>query len=339
MKRTVRGAVCAVALAVTGLALTSPAADAAPRPLALGIYPGGYAGGGSTDPLPDDPAKVVKALNELQDGPGFLVREYVGYNGTQNGGADAKQYFGYLGHGRKLDLVLSYPGKDTPLDGWLQYVRTEVRVAGPRAASISLGVDVNLSAASDPSVVPAVVAGVEAAKDEARRLGLRNLEIGFDEGAFGRAYTPFWQSLAAAGGEKFRDSIDYVGVELYPDVFFPGPGDLGQQAVDAITVVRTQEMPIAGLGGKVAIHVAENGWDTLAPRTEAQQSAALTSELTAISANRAKLDVTAYEYFDLRDDKSGSTNMLDHLGLLNDDYTPKAAFQTYRRLVRQLKRG
>ncbi|MBB4925153.1 hypothetical protein [Kitasatospora kifunensis] len=326
-----------MALAVTALTANTPAADAAPRPLALGIYPGGYAGGGSKDGAPDDGAKVVKALDRLQDGSGFLVREYTGYNGTQTGGADAKQFFGYLGHGRKLDLVLSYPGQNTPLDGWLQYVREEVRVAGPRSASISLGVDVNLLAASDPSMVPGVVAGIEAAKDEARELGLRKLRIGFDEGAFGQADTTFWQSLATTGGTKLRDSIDYVGVELYPDVFRPSPGDLGQQAVSAINVVRTQEMPIAGLGDKVAIHVAENGWDTLAPRTEAQQSAALTSELTAINANRAKLNITSYEYFDLRDDKSNSTNMLDHLGLLNDDYTPKTAFQTYRQLVRQLK--
>lgn len=343
MRRSWRGAVCAAVLVATGLAVDLPAADAAgaagPRPLALGIYPGGYAGGGSTDPVPDDGAKVVRALDQLHGGPGFLVREYVGYDGTSTDGTDARKYFGYLGHGRKLDLVLGYPGHGTPLAGWETYVRNEVRNAGPHAASISLGVDVNLAAAADPSVVPAVVAGVEAAKDEARRLGLKKLQIGFDEGAFGQAGTAFWQSLATTGGDRFRDSIDYVGLELYPDVFHPSPGDLGAQAVSAIDVVRRQEMPIAGLSDRVAIHVAENGWDTLAPRTEAQQSAALTSELTAINADRGRLNITAYEYFDLRDDKSASANLFDHFGLLNDDYTPKAAFSTYRDLVHRLRRG
>lgn len=62
----------------------------------------------------------------------------------------------------------------------------------------------------------------------------------------------------------------------------------------AIAIVRQQEMPIAGLSG-----------------------------LTAINANRGRLEVTSHEYFDLRDDKTASTNLFDHFGLLRDDYTPK----------------
>ncbi|WP_331721273.1 hypothetical protein [Streptomyces sp. NBC_00212] len=334
-----RGTICAAALALTALTVNTPAADAAPRPLAMGIYPGGYAGGGSLNPAPDKPAKIIQALNTLQAGPGFLVREYVDYNGKSTDGTDSKQYQGYLGHGRRMDLVLSYPGQNTPLDGWLQYVRNEVRFAGPFSASISMGVDVNISAAKDPSVVPAVVAGVEAAKDEARKLGLTGLKLGFDEAAIGRADTSFWQSVATAGDDRLRDALDYVGIELYPDVFYSTPGDLGDQAVHTINIVRQQEMPIAGLSHRVAIHVSENGWDTLSPRTEAQQSNALKSELAAINANRGRVNVTSYEYFDLRDDTSSSTNLFDHFGLLHDNYTPKPAFQTYRTLIRALRRG
>jgi len=326
----------AVSLVVGVLAGGTPAAQAAAPPLRFGVYPGGYAGGGSTDPKPDVPARITAALNDLRAQPGFLVRGYVGYDGTSTDGTDARSYFPYLGHGRKLDLVLGYPGNSTPLDGWLRYVRNEVRFAGPLAASISLGVDVNISAGKDPSVVPAVVQGVEAAKDEARRLGLRRLLIGFDEVSFGSADAAFWQALAAAGGDRFRDAIDYVGVEVYPDVFWPNPGDLGAQAVAMLDVVRRQEMPIAGLSDRVALHVSENGWDTVGDRTEAQQAAALTAELTAIDANRARLHVTAYEYFDLRDDKTDSANLFDHFGLMRDDYTPKAAFQTYRTLISRL---
>jgi hypothetical protein len=333
MKGTTR-AVVGVAALVLGV-LTAGPAHAAARPLELGIYPGGYAGGGSTDGKPDDPVRITKALDHLQAGPGFLVREYVGYDGHTTDGTDSAKYLRYLGGGRRMDLVVEYPGHDTPLDGWLTYVRNEVRFAGPFSASISLGVDVNIAAGEDPSVVPAVVAGIEAAKDEARRLGYQWLQIGFDEVPFGVADTAFWQALATAGGDKLRDAIDFVGVEVYPDVFQPAPGDLGAQAVGLIQIVREQEMPIAGL--TVPIHVSENGWDTVAPRTEQEQAAALTAELTAINNNRARLNITAYEYFDLRDDKTVSDNLFDHFGLLHDDYSPKPAFDTYRHLIRSLR--
>lgn len=328
-----RAAISVAVLILGGLTASATTAEAVARPLELGIYTGGYAGGGSLDGAPDDPVRITRALNDLQAGPGFLVREYVGYDGKTTDGTDSAQYLRYLDNGRRMDLVLDYPAQGTPLPGWLRYVRNEVRFAGPFSASISLGVDVNLSAAKDPSVVPAVVGGIEAAKDQARQLGYRWLRIGFDEAQIGHADIAFWRSLAAAGGDRLRDTLDYVGVEVYPDVFRPTPGNLGDQAVAAIAIVRQQEMPIAGLSKRVPIHVSENGWDTLGSRTEEQQADALTSELTAINANQGWLNVTSYEYFDLRDDKTASTNLFDHFGLLHDDYTPKAAFRAYRHII------
>src|SRR5689334_14406386 len=122
-RRTAIGAVATAVLTLVGLTTQVTAAQAYAKPLQFGIYPGGYAGGGSTDPTPDDPAKIDAALNRLQARPGFLVRGYVGYNGTSTDGTDAAQYLPFLGHGRRLDLVVGYPGKNAPLDGWLRYVR------------------------------------------------------------------------------------------------------------------------------------------------------------------------------------------------------------------------
>jgi len=143
-RRAAATAVATALLTLAGLTAGATSAGASTTaagapPLRFGIYPGGYAGGGSPDPKPDDPARIISALNQLQARPGFIVRGYVGYNGTSTDATDAAQYFPFLGRGRRLDLVLAYPGHDTPLDGWLRYVRNEVRFAGPRAASISLG--------------------------------------------------------------------------------------------------------------------------------------------------------------------------------------------------------
>jgi hypothetical protein len=327
----------AAAVALGLAAGMAPAGADTPPPLQLGIYSGGHSGlgGGAAD---DDSAKVVAALDRLQAGPGFLVREYVRYDGISTAADDAAPYLRYLGNGRRMDLVLQYPGHGASLAGWVRYVRNEVRFAGPRCASISIGLDVNSQAATDPSVLPAIVAGLRAAHDEAARQPTGRPSIGFDEISRERADTAFWQSLAAAAGPRLRDCLDYVGVEIYPDVFFGLPFARGTQIVAGLAAVRFQEMPIAGLPADIPIHVAENGWDTLPPRSEAEQVDALRAELTAVNDNRGPLGVTTYEYFALRDTDTGSPNLLHHFGLLRTDYTPKPAFFAYRDLVRAIGR-
>jgi hypothetical protein len=46
--------------------------------------------------------------------------------------------------------------------------------------------------------------------------------------------------------------------------------------------------------------------------------------------------VTDYRWFDLRDHNTSSENFQHHYGLLRDDYSPKPAFEAYRRLVNDL---
>jgi hypothetical protein len=46
--------------------------------------------------------------------------------------------------------------------------------------------------------------------------------------------------------------------------------------------------------------------------------------------HRQELNLTHYEYFDLRDTDSASTETFQ-FGLLRDDYSPKPAFEVYRR--------
>jgi hypothetical protein len=56
----------------------------------------------------------------------------------------------------------------------------------------------------------------------------------------------------------------------------------------------------------------------------------------AANTYRANYNVTNYFWFDLRDADSGSPNFQQQYGLLRDDYTPKPAFDSYRRLVSKL---
>jgi hypothetical protein len=182
------------------------------------------------------------------------------------------------------------------------------------------------------------VQGVIAAKQEARRLGNRRLRVGFDEVAFGRPDVGFWNTLASLGGRPFADALDYVGVDLYPDVFgsLPTGTTIGQAAVLTLKGVRTEEMPIAGVPASTPIRVTENGWPTIGDRTEARQAAALRGVIEAVDASRGTLNVASYGLFDLRDALTSSANPFDHFGILRDDYMPKPAFRTYRDLIRRL---
>lgn len=334
-RRFVRWGTVAVAAALTSALLAVPASASEPAPLTFGIYPGGYAGGGSTDGKPDDPVKIRAALAVLQGHASrFLIRDYVDCTT-----AFPDRELADLGPGRRLDLVINYNG-ESPAD-WQNCVRRDVLRYGPFAATISVTLEANIS--SDPNVVPALVNGVISAKRQARELGYRWLGIGFDEVAFGYfASTAFWQSLAKIGGAAFTRSVDYVGVDTYPDVPFPGvpsrPIDLTAFIATMLDVVRNQEMPVAGLGASVPIRVSENGWATSATRTAAQQQQALTTEINAINADRAQYNVASYELFDLRDDVTASANIFDQFGIMTDDYAPKPMFWTYRQLVASLER-
>ncbi len=334
-RRFVRWGTVAVAVALTSALVAVPAAAAQAPPLTFGIYPGGYAGGGSTDGKPDDPAKIRAAIAALQgDASRFLIRDYVDCTT-----AFPDPEMADLAPGRRLDLVITYNGEN-PTD-WANCVRRDVLRYGPVTSTISVTLEANIQQPPDPNAISALVNGVIAAKRRVREVGYGWLGIGFDEVAFGFASTAFWQDLARTGGAAFTRSVDYVGIDTYPDVPFPGvpaggPIDLTAFVGRALDVVRNQEMPIAGLDASVPIRVSENGWATSATRTAAHQQQALTTEINAVNVDRAQYNVASYELFALRDDVTGSTNIFDQFGIMTDDYAPKPMFWTYRQLVANL---
>jgi hypothetical protein len=106
--------------------------------------------------------------------------------------------------------------------------------------------------------------------------------------------------------------------------------------VAALSQLRRCFMPIAGLGAGVPIHVEENGWPTGPGRAEESQAQVLETMVRAVHDFRGTYGVTDYRWFDLRDHNSSSGNFQHHYGLLRDDYSPKPAFEAYRRLVSEL---
>lgn len=110
----------------------------------------------------------------------------------------------------------------------------------------------------------------------------------------------------------------------------------GEATLEALTLVRDCYMPKAGLGGAYEIWVSENGYATNLGHSEDRQAAELVETLEAIHAYSGTLGISDYRYFNLRDNRPDGTDLFDNVGLLRADYSPKPAFDLYRRLVSRL---
>ena len=121
--------------------------------------------------------------------------------------------------------------------------------ANPRVIALQIANEVNLTFSEDSSdgayegAREALVQGVIAAKDEARRRGLARLQIGFNWAyrTDPASEESFWRSLRDRGGKAFVDSLDWIGLDAYPGTVFPpaeGPGGYRDGMVNAMSSMR-----------------------------------------------------------------------------------------------------
>ncbi|MFD7642117.1 hypothetical protein ACFV4P_15815 [Kitasatospora sp. NPDC059795] len=316
------------------------------RQFRFGIYPGALLGGeqGIVHPVsPDDPRRVAEALDDLQGAePEFLVRVYRSFASTVTApGQTPDGWEAYLGRpGRKVDLVLQFREPTGSRDGWERYVRGQVRALGARLGSVQIceepNADLPVLDGSIPGVREALVAGVVAAKEEVRTLGL-SAEVGFNAvPSFGPA-APFWDALGALADARFLDALDYVGLDFFPDVFTPVPAErLADGVAWVLHGFRHTDLPKAGIPATVPIRICENGWPTGPGRSEQAQARTLETVVRTVAGQAAALNLDGYTLFALRDADSRGDTLFHGFGLLRDDHTRKAAFETYRRLIAEL---
>src|SRR4051794_20578700 len=326
-------------------------------PLTFGIYPGGQAGqiaGPPADPKPDDPAAIDAALDNLRGGARrpFVAHLYLSFTT----GADQEelirraeqQIARHAAHGVAAELVLAYrpAGRrgDPDVRDFVAFTRAMVRRLGPSLKAIQVMNEVNNGLSPDasdgayPGARDALPQAIVAAADEKRKGSLERLEIGMNW--FYRLTpdheTAFWQELGQKGGPELARALDWVGLDAYPGTFFP-PGNRYREAmVNAMSALRDCYMPLAGLAATTPIHVGENGYPTGPGRPDAEQATAADQMIRAVSDFRGNYNVTDYRWFDLRDGDSANPSFQQQYGLMRDDYTPKPAFETYRRLIAEL---
>ena len=314
--------------------------------LAFGIYAGSRT---HYEPRhPDDPTHIMAALAQLQQPHlPFLVRSYMNYVGNgqfvHETPLDAEQY---ARDGRQLDLALCYHTADGDLEDWTAFVRTMVGRFGPHLVKLQLTEEPNNPDAANggdgsfPNVREAIIAGVLAAKEEAQRLGY-TFQIGFNATPSFAPNDDFWPSIATLGTPAFLSALDYVGLDFFPDVFQPLPSradgttmPLEQAVAGVLTHFRTVNLSTGNIPATIPIHITENSWPTSPTRSYEQQAAVLETTVRTIHLLHTTLNIASYAYHGLRDSDSSRGDL--QFGLLRDDYTPKPAFECYRRLIAEL---
>jgi hypothetical protein len=340
-------------------------ATARPRaalPLRFGVDPGiaGSAGPVQLPSVPDDPARDLDALRALRPaGRQLLVRlNRLFWSDGQAGIARFSRIAARYGRaGFEVEVQVRYhpPARHAgDIAAWGAYVRRVVDALGSDRHVVAMTItnEVNVQFSPNTSdgyyqrAPDALIAGIEAAHQEALRRGFHRLRFGF---TYAYRFAPnqdaaFFSYLGAHGGPRFRRALGFVGLDFYPGTVYPpvmAPGDsYRHELAQAAGVVRDCLAPRAGLGPRVPIWITEDGIPT-GVLSDAQQAAGLVELVRAAAAYSGTFNITDYRWFNLRDSDSssparfvGATFASDWL--LRSDYTRKPSFAAYRRLIGSL---
>lgn len=325
------------------------------HPLRFGITPlaAGSAGASQVEPKPENRKAARRALHRLRPARKQLVLRLNrmfwsdGMQGVRHYAAIVDRN-ARAGFDSELQVRYHPPeGKAGNMPAWKRYVRRAVRILGRRGSVVALSItnEANFAISSNTSdgsyegVRKAIVKGTLAADRELRRIGRRDIELGF---SFAWRFLPdsdrsFWEEIGRRATPRFRRALDYVGLQIYPGLVFPPAPrpsvSAGEETIEALTLLRRCYMPKAGLGRKVDLWVSENGYATNLGRSEPSQREDLRSTLKSVHRYSGTLGISDYRYFNLRDNNSAGTDLFDAVGVLRDDYSTKPASGVLRRAI------
>jgi len=316
--------------------------------LMFGIYPGGAVGDVGLAGPPDRPDRINQALEELQGHQcrPFIVRAYDVYADPGDTAHTTQLqtpagYDRYLGCGRTLDLVVQYHSRSGDVDGYCAFIERLIDRHGEHLGTLQVGEEPNITGNPNldgayPRITDALIAGVRAAKDKARRSGYPGVKVGCNSSPLLGPDGSFFARLTEAGGERFIADLDYIGFDFFPDVFRPiPPARLAAVVQGLLDGHRRDNLAPAGLG-HLPLMITEHGWPTGPGRTAERQAAVLRTVVDVVSHNTRTLNITGYIHHTLRDARSAGSGLFCQFGLMTDDYTPKPAFHAYRDLIGQM---
>jgi hypothetical protein len=327
------------------------------KPIRFGITPlaAGSAGVSQSQPKAENRRKTIAALRELRPRRRHLVLR-LNRMFWADGTAGIRRYarivdrFARAGLPSELQVRYHPPeGQEGEMRAWRAYVRRATRILGKRRAvrALSITNEANFSASPNTSdgsyagVRRALVVGTIAAHRTLKRIGRRDVELGF---SFAWRWLPasdrsFWDEIGELATPEFRRALDYVGLQVYPGLVWPPaplPGrSAGREIAEALTLLRNCYMPKAGLGRRIDVWVSENGYATNLGRSPQSQRADLRSTLGAVHAYSGELGISDYRWFNLRDNDSTGPDLFDAVGVLDDSYGRKPAFALLKGGIRR----
>jgi len=314
--------------------------------LTFGIYYGGTVESPNELALgkPDSPDEVNRALDRLQSGRHFLVRTYIrftGYEGDEiaNGMPSTADLARYTWNGRKLDLVLSNWDRTGDMARWGSFIEQAVEKYGAYVQNLQICEEPNLFEYPGDGrfghSVQSVLTGVQTAREALRKRGLQ-AAVGFNSVPNFVINDAFWNGIRKEASPGFLNALDYVGLNMYVDVSEPLVGKVEDAVETTLTRFRNETLAQAGIPATVPLHISENGWPTGPNRFYTRQAELLESIVTKIYELRNSLNINQFELYSLRDADTANPEFRRQFGIMRDDYTPKPAFETYRRLIQEL---
>jgi hypothetical protein len=315
----------------------------------FGIYPGSVAGTDTdlTTGKPDNPALINNALSEIEkQGGSIIIRGYIHYSGYGKLDNEAPENIvQYATDERKIDLVLCYRAEKYDKTDWTNTVKKVIQKYGEKLHSIQIAEEPNLKIAfagdgGFENVEKALLDGALIAKDEILKLKYQ-IKIGFNAVPSFNPADNFWNIIGGDNYILFRQAVDYVGLDFFPDVFRPvaedgQPNDLEESVKNVLHYFRDINLQTGKIPLSIPVHITENGWSTGNGKTYERQAIVLEKVIRTINKLKTQLNITQYELFSLRDTNTGNDNLFYQFGILRDDYSLKPSFNTFCRLIKEL---
>ena len=359
-RSSIAGILVATAILAAACGSTAPARTSGGRPgtrgrssqLTYGIVPPQL-------PPSSELPSIAHQVEQLAKGKPFIVHLYTNwseYPATLP--ALDSEIAAYSSRGFLVDLALRYvppPGQDGNVAGFARYVAAMVAhfAHQPSVAYLQVTNEANSpfnAAASDgayKNAVGALVDGIEAGAAEKAKTG-SHVRLGFNwfSSLGTQGDRAFFESIGHLGGARLASEVSWVGIDLYPGTYVPntlpppGSGHLATTAAadvaQAIDNLRTNLMPLAGLGPHVGIGISEIGWATSPPaRPLSEQAELVKAFMSGACAVAVRDNLQFIQWYKLADTILPTASSPLAMGLMSPELAPKPGFAAYQAVVHQ----
>ncbi len=302
---------------------------------------------------------ITHQVSRLAGGKPFIARLFLNWAQYPSAlPALDTEVAAYTLHGILVDLTLRYvppPGHNGDVAGFARYVAAMVAhfAKDPAVAYLQVTNEANSpfnAAASDgayKNAVGALVDGIEAGAAAKARTG-SHVRLGFNWfSSFGeQADRSWWSSIGRLGGARFASDVSWVGLGIFPGTYIPGslpaPGSghltttAAADVAGAVDNLRTNLMPLAGLGSNVPIGISEIGWATSPPARPLSEQAELVKAFAAGACSVAARDNLQFvQWYKLADTVLPTKASPLAMGLMSAALTPNPGFAAYQAVIHQ----